>query len=58
MKYWLEGDLSWQMLFDEADMLAGHNILGFDIFALEKLFGWKPKKHTKIRDTLILSQTL
>ena len=58
MKYWLEGDLSWMKVFDEATLLIGHNILGFDIFALEKLFKWKPNKDTNFHDTLIMSQVL
>ena len=27
-----------------ADRLVGHNILGFDIPVLKKLYGWQPKK--------------
>jgi len=58
MRYWLEGDLGWQKVFDEATLLIGHNICSFDIPVLEKLFKWKPKKHTAVNDTLILSQVL
>jgi DNA polymerase-1 len=53
---WLEGDLSWIELFKEANMLIGHNILGYDLPVLEKLFGFKPSAHTKLFDTLIVSQ--
>lgn len=56
MKYWLEGDLGWKDVFDEATLVIGHNILGFDIFVLEKLFGYKFKKSCKMHDTLIMSQ--
>jgi len=55
---WLEGDLGWIPVMDEATLLIGHNILGFDLFALEKLFKWKPSKTCNIHDTLILSQIL
>lgn len=58
MQYWLEDNLGWQKVFDEATLLIGHNIMGFDIPMLEKLYGWKPKKHTRLEDTLILSQVL
>jgi hypothetical protein len=41
----------------EIDTVIGHNILGFDIKALE-VFGFKFKKDCKFIDTLILSQIL
>lgn len=53
---WLEGDLSWKEEFDKATLVVGHNILGFDIFALKKLFGYKFPKTVKFHDTLIMSQ--
>ena len=56
VQYWLEGDLGWQKVFDEADQIVGHNFLGFDIPALEKLTGWKPPKKLMIIDTLLMSQ--
>jgi DNA polymerase-1 len=58
MHYWLEGDTGWKDVLGNAKLLIGHNILGFDIYALEKLFGWKPNKETNLNDTLILSQVL
>lgn len=54
--YCLEGDLSWQEKFDNAILLVGHNIIGFDLPVLKKLFGWVPKKTTKIHDTMLMSQ--
>ncbi len=39
-----------------ADRLVGHNILGFDIPVLNKLYGWQPKKSIEIIDTLVLSR--
>lgn len=38
--------------------LIGHNIIGFDLMALEKLYGWKPSPKTRLVDTWIMSQTL
>ncbi len=58
MHYWLEGDLGWQKEFNEATLVVGHNILGFDVFVLEKLFGYKFSKTCGMHDTLIMSQVL
>jgi len=58
MHYWLEGDLGWQETFNEATLVVGHNILGFDVFVLEKLFGYKFPKTCGMHDTLIMSQVL
>lgn len=55
---WLEGDLGWMVYLESCDVIAGHNICGYDLPALFKMFGWKPAKHTKVRDTLVLSQVL
>tara|TARA_R110000772_G_scaffold121664_2_gene227931 strand:- start:2113 stop:3999 length:1887 start_codon:yes stop_codon:yes gene_type:complete len=41
---------------DTLEEIIGHNIIGFDLPMLEKLYGWKPKATVKIRDTLILSR--
>jgi DNA polymerase I-like protein with 3'-5' exonuclease and polymerase domains len=40
----------------KADVLIGHNLIGFDIPALDLLLGWKPKPHQRILDTLVLSR--
>ena len=45
-------------LMSKADALIGHNIIGFDLMGLEKLYGWKPSEHTVLIDTWIMSQTL
>jgi hypothetical protein len=55
---YLEGDFGWKTLFNNANQLIGHNIIGYDICVLEKLFGYKVPEKTKIVDTLILSQVL
>lgn len=41
---------------DEANWLIGHNIIGYDFPALEKLHGWQPRHEQVIRDTLIMSR--
>lgn len=58
LHYWLEGDMGWQEEFDKATLVVGHNILGFDLAALKKLYGYVLPKTCKVHDTLIMSQTL
>lgn len=53
-----EGDLGWMDLFNKAERAIGHNILGFDVFALKKLYNYEFPKSCKLQDTLILSQVL
>ena len=43
-------------LLDTADVIAGHNVINYDLVVLEKLMGWKPK--AEVRDTLILSRLI
>jgi DNA polymerase I len=45
-------------LLDQATELWGHNIIGYDLPALKKMFGWVPKKETVIYDTMIMSMVL
>ena len=45
-------------LMAKADVLIGHNIIGFDLMALEKLYDWKPSSNTILIDTWVMSQTL
>ena len=40
----------------DADVLIGHNIIGYDFDLIEKFYGWKPA--CKILDTLVWSQVL
>ena len=42
----------------EAEELAGHNIINYDLPLLERLYGWRPKKEQRITDTVILSRLL
>ncbi len=43
---------------DKATTLIGHNIIGYDLPLLKRLYGWEPKEGTRIVDTLILSRLL
>lgn len=58
MRYWLEGDFGWVPVLQEARLLVGHNIISYDLAVLEKLFNFKPSKHTTLHDTLLMSQVL
>ena len=48
----------WKPLLGNARMVIGHNILGYDLPALKKLFGFEIPKDCRVRDTLIMSQVL
>ena len=41
---------------DQADVLIGHNIIGYDIPVLFYLFGWKMREDVIVFDTLIMSR--
>lgn len=58
MRWWLDGDLGWVEELNKATHIIGHNISGYDLPLLEKLFGWKPGPHVKITDTLLMSMVL
>lgn len=46
---------NWLLRLQDADLIIGHNILGYDIPALKKLYPWfKPRG--VIRDTLLMSR--
>ena len=40
----------------QADVLIGHNIIGYDFIALERIKGWKPNENTRIYDTYLMSR--
>lgn len=43
----------------EADLLVGHNIVPFDLRAIQKVYPWwQPKEGQKWRDTLVMSQLI
>jgi DNA polymerase-1 len=59
IKWWLDGDLGWQDYINRpGNLIIGHNVLGFDIPCLEKLFGFKLHKEVVVHDTMIFSQIL
>ena len=41
-----------------ADVLIGHNIQGYDLPLLRRLYGWAPAARTVIADTLISARTI
>jgi hypothetical protein len=43
-------------LLDKADVIIAHNAYGYDVAALNKLTGWKPK--ATVQCTKIMSQVL
>jgi len=43
-------------LLDKADEIAGHNIIGYDLPILERIYGWKPKPEVRVTDTVIRSR--
>lgn len=43
-------------ILDSYDVLVGQNIIGYDFPLLFKLYGWKPKDHVIILDTLWMSR--
>lgn len=40
----------------KAEQLIGHNIIGYDLPVLRKIFGWEPRESVQITDTLVLSR--
>jgi len=55
-KWWLDGDLGWMEEFDDAVLLVGHNIIGYDLPAMFKVFRWKPNPLCRFHDTMLMSQ--
>ena len=41
---------------DQADVIIGHNIIGYDIPVLFYLFGWKMREDVTATDTLVMSR--
>ena len=39
-----------------ADALIGHNIINFDLLALQQVYDWTPSNTTKVFDTWVISQ--
>ena len=58
IKVFTEGDLGWQDYLYNATLIAGQNIISYDLNVLKKLFNWVPRPETKIHDTLLFSQMM
>jgi DNA polymerase-1 len=58
MLSFLPGDMGWKSVMDDAELLIGHNVLGYDFPALTKLTGYRLPKSVKVHDTLTMSQVL
>jgi len=56
--HFLDGDLGWIPILDEATHITAHNLIEHDLPLLKKLFNWTPNKRTKQQDTLIMSRAL
>jgi DNA polymerase I-like protein with 3'-5' exonuclease and polymerase domains len=41
-----------------ADCLTGHNIIGYDLALLRRLYGWTPSPACIVRDTLVISRLI
>lgn len=39
-----------------AKVIAGHNIIGFDLPIMKRLLGWEPNEATRVWDTFLMSQ--
>jgi DNA polymerase-1 len=43
-------------VLSNAKVIAGHNIIGFDLPIMKNLLGWEPAEETRIWDTFLMSQ--
>ena len=41
-----------------AEVHIGHNLIGYDLVQVKKLWGWEPREDQKVYDTWVMSQTL
>ena len=56
--YWLEGDMGWVEELNKATVVTGHNVTGYDLPLLKKLFNYVLPKTARVRDTQIMSRVL
>ena len=47
-----------EAILDTADVIAGHNIIGYDLPCMRKLLGYIPKPNQKIVDTLVVGRLM
>ena len=45
-------------LYEDAEIIAGHNLASYDIPVLTKLHNWHPRPGTKVRDSLSIARCL
>ena len=53
-----EGDFGWKSIMNSASLLIGHNIIGYDLPVLKKLYDYDLPRTCSIHDTLLFSQIL
>jgi DNA polymerase-1 len=56
MEYCLGAQKLYLAELDKLEVLAGHNIIGFDLPLLKQMFGWSPRPEVIILDTLWMSR--
>ena len=56
--HYLENDLGWKEKLKKAELVVGHNVIGFDLRALKKLFKFELNLSCRIHDTMLMSQVL
>tara|TARA_R110002073_G_scaffold309611_3_gene479939 strand:+ start:2823 stop:4769 length:1947 start_codon:yes stop_codon:yes gene_type:complete len=56
MEYCLGAQKLYLAALDKLDVLAGHNIIGFDLPLLKQMFDWSPRPDVIILDTLWMSR--
>jgi DNA polymerase I-like protein with 3'-5' exonuclease and polymerase domains len=54
-QWWLNGDLGWMDVLSNATLIVGHNVKGYDLPVLEKLYGFKLPRKVIVHDTMIMS---
>jgi len=57
-KFYEDTASSFTELLTNADVLVGHNLIGYDFDILKMFYGWEPREGTVVVDTLVWSQVL
>ena len=53
---WVSDRDSLARIVGDAKVIVGHNIIGFDLPVLKRVWGWEPAEGVQIIDTLVLSR--
>lgn len=56
--YWEQGFDGWKKKLSSARLLVGHNIIGYDLPLLRKLYDFELPESVNVHDTLVLSRVL